>query len=450
MRVTIVGGGFAGAACAVHLRRRAEVDVVVVEPRAQLGGGRAHGTLHPDHRLNAPDVIHFLYPDDDQHLRRWLADTGRLAADPDAWAADGRLYPRRADFAAYVAAEVATHAVTHVRAAATGLERRDGRLRVLVDGADPIDTDRCVIAVGQEPAAPELPGLGDRLVADPLAPGALAAVDGDVLVVGTGLTAADAVVALLRAGHRGHVTCVSRRGLRPFGQRPLGTGPTLWERLSRPPGFPARHGLPASVRELTRIVRADAGERVARGEPWHDAIDEVRDAAGELWRALPVAEQRRFLRHARAWYDVHRFRVPPQTAALLAEAEARGQLTFQAARVLDARRAGDGVEVVLRARGGDERTWTGGHVLHCAGFSPSIRQSRSPFVRACLDGGLARPSPLGRSLDVDDLGRVISAAGAPSPDLFALGPAALDHFGETPAAIFIVRQVLRALGEMSR
>lgn len=463
-RVAIIGGGYAGTAFAVHLSRRAEspLEIVIVEPREDVGGGLAHSAIDPDHRLNAPDVIHLLYPDDDLHFRRWLEESGRLAADSQAWYADGRLYPRRGDFGAYLAAELAAHAganpsgstLTHRRGAAGAIERRGEGFRIAIRGGEPVEVDRCVIALGQEPAPLRLPGLdaddrGEGIIDDPFAPRALAAIDrdGEVLILGTGLTSADAVAALVGQGHRGPITCVSRRGLRPKDQAPPAEGPALWDRMAvQPPAFLERHGLPGTALELLRVVRRDARERVARGEPWHGAIDEVRDAAGEIWRALPVAEKRRFLRHLKPYYDVHRFRMPPQTRDILAAAEGRGQLRVEAARAIRARRLADGIEVTLRRRGeAGERARTYDAVVSCAGFSASIERSRDPFIRSCLEGGLARPSDLGRGFDSDDAGRVVSASGEPDPALYVLGATALDRFGETPAAIFILRQVFRIL-----
>jgi len=463
-RVAIIGGGYAGTAFAVHLSRQAKPsdDIVVVEPRERVGGGLAHSAVDPDHRLNAPDTIHLLYPDDDQHFRRWLDRTQRLAADPQAWDADGRLYPRRGDFGAYVAAEFAAHAaenpsrstLSHRRGVAGAIERRGDVFRIEIVGGEPIEADRCVIAIGQEPAPLRLPGMaadgaGHAVIEDPFASRALAAIerDADVLILGTGLTSADAVAALVGQGHRGPISCISRRGLRPKDQAPPAEGPALWDRMAvQPPAFLQRHGVCQSALELLRIVRRDARERIARGEPWHGAIDEVRDAAGEIWRALPVAEKRRFLRHLKPCYDVHRFRIPPQTRNILAAAERRAQLRLQAGRVTGARRVADGIEVTVRHRGERaEQTRTYGALINCAGFSSCIERSRDPFIRSCLDGGLARPSDLGRGFDADEQGRVIAASGVAQPALYVLGATTLDCFGETPAAIFVLRQMLRIL-----
>jgi uncharacterized NAD(P)/FAD-binding protein YdhS len=104
------------------------------------------------------------------------------------------------------------------------------------------------------------------------------------------------------------------------------------------------------------------------------------------------------------------------------------------------------VQVDIRLRG--ERH-TQQHVydaiLSCLGFSRRVTDTANPFLRSCLRSGLARPSDMGRGLDADDGCRAIGADGRPVPQFYVLGAMTLDRFGETPAAIFILRQIFRML-----
>jgi len=468
--VAIIGGGYTGTAFAVHLSRAAPkpLDILVFEPRERVGGGLAHSTEDPDHRLNAPDDIHLLYPDDPLHFRGWLENTGRLRSDPDACYTDGRLYPRRGDFGAYLTAQFESHArynpsgstLVHIRRLAVSIERCAEGFRIgLMDGQR-IEAGHCVIAVGPDatPFPVSSPGeddLANQLIADPFAIGALAGIrrHADVLILGTGLTAADAVATLVGRGHHGPIACLSRRGLRPQDQAPPPEvqPESLWHRLAvQPPPFVQRHGLLDNVHDLMHIVRADARDRIALGEPWHGAIDDVRDAAGELWRALDVREKRRFLRHVKAYYDCHRFRIPPQTRDVLTAAERRGQLSFRAGRVLGVKPVGSHLsgrlEVNIRLRG-ERHTRHQVHdaILSCLGFSRPVVDTDNPLLRSCLRTGLARPSDMLRGLEADDGCRVIGANGRPVTGLYVLGAMTLDRFGETPAAIFLLRQICRML-----
>jgi len=463
-RIAVIGGGYTGTAFAVHLSRttKTPLDIVVVESREQVGGGLAHSAVDPDHRLNAPDTIHPLYSDDPLHFRHWLETTGRLAADPQAWYSDNRLYPRRGDFGAYLTAQFADHAranpssssLAHRRDTATAIDVQDGALRIELAKGDTLLADRCAITLGQESTPAPIAGLEPsasdrRLIGDPWAPEALTAIDRDtaVLILGTGLTAADVVASLVGRGHRGAITCISRHGVRPQQQNPVPAAGPLWDRLAiQPPTFIEAHGALTSLRDLVRSVRQDARDLAAQGQPWHKSIDAVRDAAGEIWCALPVAEKRRFFRHVRSYYDGHRFRITPQTRDILVAAEARGQLTFHIGRVIRAEARGEGLSVVVQRRGeATTETQAYGAIISCAGFSTRVDESHNPFARSCLQRGLARPSDMGRGFDTDEDCRALSALQGADSGLYVLGSLTLDRFGETPAAIFILRQIIRML-----
>ena len=99
-RVVIVGGGFTGAAAAVHLVRasHAALAITIVEPREELGRGLAYSTEDPDHRLNGNSDSHVVDLADASELNRWCAANGILARDPEARSRNGYTFIRRHDF----------------------------------------------------------------------------------------------------------------------------------------------------------------------------------------------------------------------------------------------------------------------------------------------------------------------------------------------------------------
>jgi uncharacterized NAD(P)/FAD-binding protein YdhS len=403
--IAIVGGGFSGTCCAMHLLRQTNtrLNILLIEPKQRLGGGLAHSSSDPDHRINAPASIHVVDPDEPAALEAWLRAEGRVDRDPGALAGSA-LYPRRADFGDFVRARLldavnaSASGFRHIQAHAVGLERQGSGFRIALRSGECLDADGCIVATGHEPPSP--PSCIEATVAhhphyfnDPWNLEALHAIDPDaaVLLIGTGLTAADIVATLLRRAHRGPLIALSRHGGLPQGQNPSGVAKSLWEAINEPvPEFIAKYGTPARVADIMRILRKNAASELESGRTWHGAFDEVRNAAGPLWRSLPEPEKRRFLRHARSVYDVHRFRIPPQTGEILEAATKRGQLSIRAGRIGSVIRNGDVFDVEYCPRGQVrlERARFDA-IINCTG--PEIRpaRSRNAFVSSLLEHELA-------------------------------------------------------------
>ena len=106
LTVAIIGGGLSGAAVAYHLAGLTAADVVVIEPRADLGRGLAYATPDPDHRLNVPDHKMTLRSDQPEHFRRWLHTAEAPSLPANSARLSGEIYAPRAVFGSYVAAQL--------------------------------------------------------------------------------------------------------------------------------------------------------------------------------------------------------------------------------------------------------------------------------------------------------------------------------------------------------
>lgn len=464
--VAVVGGGFTGAVCAIHLSRLAErpLDIAIVEPRERPGRGIAYDTEDPDHRLNAPLAIHFIYPDAPDRVQRWYIERGGPARDPEALGPDGNLYPRRGEFGRYVEEQLRAHmagnasgsAIRHIRSRAVAARRTEAGYRLTLAGGRALDARLTVLAAGYErPRAPP-PFAGavaghPGFVADPWDTARLGDIpaDGRVLVLGMSQTASDAIAVLLRNGHAGPIAAVARRGLRPRPKPATAAGPPpdIVDRIVRPVSlFATAHGRHGTVRGLLRTLRAAVRRAEAAGGDWTGPFSDLRDSVWEVWPALPAAEKRRFLRHLRAWYDAYRFQLPPQVEDRIAGAEAAGQLSFEAARCEAAAPDGGALSVTLRRRGGGEcRTERFDAVVNCTG--PDLRPDRSgnPFVAALAARGQARPHPTGIGFDVDGECRAIGADGRPDPHLRIVGPLTYGAFADQQGAPFIALRLCAIL-----
>jgi uncharacterized NAD(P)/FAD-binding protein YdhS len=438
-RMVVVGGGFCGAMVALHLLRdhpQFSGSLTVIEPRALLGAGLAYDTEDPQHRINVAASRMSPFVEDELHFDRWLREQGSPVGDPDSILPDGRIYARRAEVGRYVAA-LLQQAVAqrpnvkfcHIRERAIAARREAGGYHVALGDGSGLHADVLVLAVGHPP--PALPGAlrslaGDsRLVANPWDLAALDAVprDAAVLVVGTGLTACDVVASLRARGHAGMLHAVSRRGLLP---RPRTLLPV--EPFGDFATAPAR----TAVALLRRVRRAVAGAG-AEGRPWECVIDALRRQGTEVWTALPPPEKLRFLRHLRAFWDVHRFQSAPQIADTVAAERAAGRLEVLAASLQAVTREPDGLLASLHPRGAPAASRIErlvGAIVACTGPGHTSVVETNELLHSLAEAGVLQADRYRLGIAVDTLGRCLGPKGVAQDNLFVAGPLARGTDGE--------------------
>ena len=436
LRIAIVGGGFTGAVLAIHAIRASSepLDIVVLEPRAELGRGVAYGSVDRNHRINVPSDRMDIAREGAGAATAWFRAQGVLP-DPDSDDGTGRFYVPRGTYGAYIGAQLArTMAAAgdrvrlrHLRTIATAVRPENGGWTVLAGTGERLAVDRVALCFGH--AVPALPcPLGPgvaacrRFVPDPWAPDALAAIgpEESVLIVGTGLTMADVVSSLCAGGHLGPITAVSRRGLLPKAHgRFLTSLDVIGEHQ------------PTTALGLLRLVR----RQIAAADPdlgWHPVIDSLRAVLHDVWNGLPPAERRRIVRRLLPFWEVHRFRIAPQIEAALAGARADGRLLVRTAAVAGLSLAADGrLEAELRSGPASERHRFDAVVL-CTG--PERDVSRNPLVAAMLTDGTMHLDAVGLGIAVDRSSRVLAPSGEPRPGLYAFGPMTRGSFGEMTGA----------------
>lgn len=434
-RIAIVGGGFTGAAIAYHLTRLRPdgPPVTVIEPRETLGGGLAYSSREPAHRINVPATRMSIVPDEPEHFTRWLEDSGELERDPAAiWPSSGAAFPRRGVFGRYVHQQLApaieAGRLVHVRERVVGAALDPSREWTIELGSGArLAADIVVLATTHPlPATPrELAPIqhAPGYVADPYDPAALDGVgeNARILIVGSGLTAADVVATLDRKGHRGPILALSRNGLRSRGHPA--------RRLEWSADFAA--SAEGGVGRLVRGIRHEIATAAGQGVPWQAVMDTVRAQGGGIWNALPMSERQRLVSRLRSFWDVHRFRIAPQVEAVLDRRADDGTFRHIAARLVGSRAGKEGIEVTFRRRGGDLAETLGfERVVNTTGPSHRGVLAGEGLLPALGDAGHLRCDRVGLGLDTDASGRAIGTHGVPCETLFVAGPLARGTFGE--------------------
>lgn len=444
--VAVIGAGFSGVMTALHLLRQSRaVKVVLIERRSPIGLGAAYATDDPAHRLNVRAGNMSAWPDRPDDFVLWLKDQA-IDVGPGGFATRG-------DYGRYLQSQLSSLAegpeavgrllitpdeITTIAPAGAGWTLTCGMGRPIAAGA-------VILALGNPPPrAPEAVGLklemSDAYVADPWRwdPRALPAGDGPILLLGSGLTMVDAALSLDRIAPGRPLIALSRRGLTPREHQGAPPSPT--------PAPPSDSLSPAQALAWLRAAADRHG--------WRTAVDAVRPATHGLWRGWSLKQRAAFLRHARAFWDVHRHRLSPPVAEQVARMRADGRLRVLAGKlervdVLEGGRAG----LIWRPRGETE-AWRleADLVVNCTGPSSDVERSTEPLIAAMVGCGLIRADPLRLGLDIDAAHRVVGAKGRAHATLFAVGPITRGALWEINAvpdirvqAVQVAAAALRAL-----
>jgi uncharacterized NAD(P)/FAD-binding protein YdhS len=404
---------------------------VLIDGSGRAGHGVAYSTSDAAHLLNVRAEGMSAFPDDPGHF-------AARSGDPKGFA-------QRRFFGTYLkdllSAAVDSGKVDIAHANATSAERTGADWMVRLSDGSGIEADALVLANGNQEPEPlrALHEAGERYLNNPWGEAARSAVadlaqtGGSALLIGTGLTMVDLVLSLDAAGHHGRVMALSRRGQVPRAHGDYDPAPV------------AAADVPRRLRPLLRWLR----ERSA-AVGWRAAIDSLRPHSHALWQGFDAAERESFLRHGRAWWDVHRHRIAPQVAATIARMIAEHRLEIVAGRIVAARATQTGVDLEYRRRGAEEVTSERfDYVFNCTGPLGAIGRTRDPLLKGLLASGSIAPDELGIGLDVDERSRVPGAQA-----LWALGPLTKGRFWEIVAvpdirvqAATVADDVVKELGE---
>jgi uncharacterized NAD(P)/FAD-binding protein YdhS len=423
--VAIVGGGFSGTMVAAHLLRRGfRGRVLLVERHGPFSGGVAYGTRCRAHSLNVPAGRMSAFADDEDHFLSWMQ-----RREPGT---TGASFVPRLAFGQYlrqVLAEAEADApswseLERIPGEAVALDRLPGGgIQVRLADGRRLASDVTVLAVGNFP--PAMPPLADasgledtRYAPDPWAHDALDVdAEAPVLLIGTGLTMLDIVLALIEQQHRGPIHAVSRRGLLP---QPHRFSPVPPPHYPRPAGIDA---WPRTATGLLRAMRREVAEATQEGHDWREVLAAIRPDTAPLWSSLDEHARGRMLRHLRPYWETHRHRAAPQPWAGVKAAIDAGQLDVRAGRLVAIRSTAMAMEVDLRPRGREQLECVRvGRVINCTGPDTDLSRVREPLIVALGAAGMLRPDPFGLGLDTDSDGALLDADGRASDRLFLVGP----------------------------
>jgi hydroxyacylglutathione hydrolase len=423
----IIGGGFSGACLTAALLRACgpSTSVVLIERSGVPGLGVAYGTQCSGHLLNVRAQNMSAIADDPQHFLRWARLHYDCSVEPGDYV-PRQVYGRYAQSVLQEAREATAATFECKRDDAIAVRKIEGRAEITLRGGEKIVADKVVLALGNfPPADPRFSRPSPRYISNPWSARALDDIDqdGSILLVGSGLTSVDVGISLRARGFKGKIHLLSRHGLLPQPHRAAQPWPAFWSEDS-----------PRTARGLLRLIRSQVARAENENGDWRAVIDSLRPFAQKIWDSLPVQEQRRFLRHLRAYWDVHRHRVAPPIGAMLAAELGEGKMEVHAGRIVEYGEVDDAVEVAYRERhSGEFLTLQVDHVINCTGPDADARRIDDPLLKDLLHHGLVRPDVLSLGLDTGEDGALLDARGEPSDLFYTLGPLRKGNLWETTA-----------------
>lgn len=221
--IGLVGGGPASVSLCLELKKQLKnlslgIEILVFEKNAHIGHGLPYALHEEAHLLNLPKEVMEPIVGESDHFVQWLNERG---LNPET------AYPSRYLFGQYLehrAIRVQLEAeqnglqihylvnneVLEIEESAQGFQIKAVQGLYLVDFL--------VLSPGHMPSQCYQEWIGqDGYIHNPLAPDAFKAIKPQqtITLIGSRLTAIDAVLKLKRMGHRGKMTMVSRSGLLP-------------------------------------------------------------------------------------------------------------------------------------------------------------------------------------------------------------------------------------------
>jgi uncharacterized NAD(P)/FAD-binding protein YdhS len=441
--VAVIGGGFSAVATALNLMDRLGPTrrVAVVARKAGLGRGVAYSTTEAVHRLNVPAGRMSLFADKPSHLCDWLKSEGASFGEDD-------FIPRRL-YGLYLQ-DTLTEALLRndngvdvelVDADVLDCERLDEDAQIfhLSDGQR-LHARKSIFCIGGSPTGLPLP-------ADKIAPEARPHLclnvwadrwlertkpDDEIVMLGSGLTMIDQALSLRDRGHRGRIRVISRHGLTPLPHRMPRSHPV------GPVLEPGEKPLSAMLRSLRKAA--------SEVEDWRAVVDGIRPITQALWRELAPAEKSRFLRHANAWWNIHRHRLAPDMSAAFEEMRASGQVTVTAGWLREVYEAGGRVRAAYLDRHSRTLRQVGADwLVNCTGME-RCSISKTPLLKKMAVRGMIHGDDMGLGVAVDQESRLLTPGASANASAFALGPMTIGRFFE----IFAVPDIRVQAADVAR
>ncbi|HLT23834.1 MAG TPA: FAD/NAD(P)-binding protein [Ignavibacteria bacterium] len=427
-KIAIIGAGFCGLMTAIHLIRNAEnpVEITLINDKYTFGKGIAYSTTSRSHLLNVPAAKMSCIPSNPDNFLDWLHEREPYSRiDRDML---GKMFVPRMDYGNYLL-HIWTETfankkdfvnVNIIGTYADDIEYNGTLYKIILTDGQSLETDYVVLATGNEtPANPRIINEDfysqPEYFANPWKSEAVSNLsgEGDILIIGSGLTMADTVLSLRENGFKNKIYCITRSGYNVLPHRHGGMAYSgLLEEIEEP----------FEIEKLFSLFRKHIKRMREFGLSAEPVIDSIRPITQKIWQKLTIEDKKKFLYHLKHYWNVARHRLPTHVADEIQKLRLNRKLIIYRGRVIDINKEGSDISVrFLRKRDRSENTLTVTRIINCSGPIYDITQTSNTLLKNLFSGGLIQPDELDLGLRTDTHGALINSQNKISGSFYTLG-----------------------------
>jgi uncharacterized NAD(P)/FAD-binding protein YdhS len=423
VNIAIIGGGFCGIITAMHLLRhdKTGLHVHIINNGSAFGKGVAYSPHTCNLLLNVPNGRMGAFADRPADYLDWLHK--KYPGQDNSTSS----FSTRQQYGEYLC-ELWDDAINNIPPGnavtvyddtADDITGTGDQLQIQLRHGGIITAGKVVLATGN--AKPRLPNgihpsftKNKRYFADPWQNDCVSNIDGDILLIGNGLTTADTIIGLIENGFERTIYSVSPHGYR--------LQPWVEDKMPYT-GF-SFADLPAGKISLHQLLKAFNKHRKianAASQSVYPVIDSLRPHIQKLWLGFDLYEKQRFLKYLKPYWEKVRHRLPVAMHQKINSLRSDSRFQPYKGQIVSVKEAGNVIEVLLNCDG-ELKTVRVQRIINCTGPAPDIRHQENILLNNLVQKGLIAPGPCGLGINAGHkTGNVINPDGVQQANLYVAG-----------------------------
>ncbi len=428
--IVIIGGGFCGMMTAVHLIRDAKypLKITLIHSGTPFIRGVAYNAYSSKHLLNVASGNMSAFPDDMEHFTNWLRIKKEYTNYEKKLLAE-TFIPRNI-YGEYLgniwetilAAKNGTVELTILDDYANDIELLEhNKAKIFLKKDLPFIADYVVLATGNSlPRNPPIANMAyyssPTYFQNPWNINSVSHLkpDGDVLIIGNGLTMVDTVIGLLEQKFQHKIYSVSTNGSIILPHRHFGiTYNDLVEEL------PGNFELTKLVSLINKHIKKLRKLGISAGP----VIDSLRPYSQRIWQSFTPEEKKKFLSRFRHMWGVARHRLPVFIYDIVEKLRVQGKLETYKGKLINITEKGNEVMVTFHnTKKWCTETLPVQRVINCTGPETSIYRNLNQLLLKLAEKAIISPDLLELGINADPSSyNILTPEGEKHPNLFTLG-----------------------------